>query len=133
MKDVSKMADFKEMLKYFRKLYGLSQADLAYKLGLKPSTISMYEVGEREPNFETEEKIADFFNVDLNTLRGKDVELSAATSQRTLSPDQEELLAFYDKLNASGKQKVKEYASDLTEQKKYIEAESSGKQPTQSA
>ena len=127
------MSDFKQMLKYYRRLYGLSQAELANKLGLKPSTISMYEVGEREPNFEIEEKIADFFNVDLNTLRGKDVESTAATSQRTLSPDQEELLAYYDKLNSSGKQKVREYASDLSEQKKYIEPESSGKQSTRSA
>ncbi len=68
------MAEFKDMLKYYRKRENLSQADLAKKLGLGPSTISMYEVGKREPDFETEELIADFFNVDLNTLRGMDVE-----------------------------------------------------------
>lgn len=73
------MAEFKDMLKFYRKIAGLSQADLARKLGLSPSTISMYEVGQRQPDFETEEKIADFFNVDLNTLRGKDVEQMTAT------------------------------------------------------
>lgn len=31
----------------------------------------MYENGNREPNFETEELIADFFNVNISTLRGK--------------------------------------------------------------
>lgn len=68
------MADFKDMLKYFRSREGLSQSDLAKKLGVSTSTISMYEVGKREPDFETEEKIADFFNTDLNILRGRDTE-----------------------------------------------------------
>lgn len=65
---------FKDMLKYFRMREGLSQSELADKLGMSPSTISMYEVGKREPDFESEEKIADFFNTDLNTLRGRDNE-----------------------------------------------------------
>lgn len=68
------MAAFKDMLKYFRSREGLSQSDLAKKLGVSTSTISMYEVGKREPDFETEEKIADFFNTDLNILRGRDTE-----------------------------------------------------------
>lgn len=68
------MAEFKEMLKYYRKMRGLSQAQLAEALDVSASTISMYEVGQREPGFEMEEKIADYFNVDLNTLRGKEPE-----------------------------------------------------------
>lgn len=44
------MPDFKEMLKYYREKKGLSQAELACELGLSKSTISMYEVGAREPN-----------------------------------------------------------------------------------
>lgn len=66
--------EFKDMLKYFRKRENLTQSELAEKLGVSTSRISMYETGEREPDFETEEKIADFFNTDLNTLRGRDSE-----------------------------------------------------------
>ena len=69
------MPEFKDMLKYFRMREGLSQSELAKKLGVSASRISMYEAGNREPDFETEEKIADFFNTDLNTLRGRDTEL----------------------------------------------------------
>lgn len=68
------MPEFKDMLKYFRAREGLSQRELAEKLGISVSAVSMYEVGKREPDFETEEKIADFFNTDLNTLRGHDNE-----------------------------------------------------------
>lgn len=65
------MADFASMLKYLREREGLSQRELATKLGLSAGAIGMYESGKRHPKFEDEEAIADFFNVDLNTLRGK--------------------------------------------------------------
>ena len=73
------MPEFKDMLKYFRMREHLSQSELAEKLGLSASSISMYEVGKREPDFDTEEKIADFFNTDLNTLRGRDNETDLAS------------------------------------------------------
>lgn len=62
---------FEEMLKQFRQRLGLSQAELAQRLGLGASTISMYEAGKRQPDFKTEEAIADFFGVDIDTLRGR--------------------------------------------------------------
>lgn len=65
------MAMFKEMLRYLRNRENLSQSELADRLGVSKSTISMYEVGKREPDFETLETIADFFNVDINFLLGK--------------------------------------------------------------
>lgn len=64
------MADFASMLKYLREREHLSQRDLASKIGVSSSTIGMYESGERFPKYEIEEALADFFNVDLNTLRG---------------------------------------------------------------
>ncbi len=67
------MSDFKDMLKYLRNRENLSQAELAQKLGVGKSTISMYEVGKRQPDFETLELIADFFNVDMNFLLGKQI------------------------------------------------------------
>lgn len=66
------MTSFSEMLKYLRTRESLSQSELADKLGVAKSTISMYEVGKREPDFETLEAIADLFNVDMNFLLGKD-------------------------------------------------------------
>ena len=68
------MSEFKDMLKYFRTKKHLSQSELAKKIGVSTSTISMYEIDKREPDFETEEAIADLFNTDLNTLRGRGTE-----------------------------------------------------------
>ena len=74
------MSGFPTILKELRTERGLTQEKLAAALGVAKSTISMYEVGERTPDFETEEAIADFFNVDLNYLRGYDgKKLAAAT------------------------------------------------------
>ena len=62
------MASFPEILTYLRKSKGLTQKELSIILGLRPSTVSMYENGRREPSFEILEAIADFFNVDMNYL-----------------------------------------------------------------
>lgn len=65
------MSSFSDMLTYLRKRENLSQQELAEKTGLTRSAIGMYETGKREPDFETLEKIADFFNVNMDTLLGK--------------------------------------------------------------
>ncbi len=62
---------FSENMKKLRLERKITQSELAKAIGVSPSTVGMYETGEREPNFETEEKIADFFNVSLDYLRGK--------------------------------------------------------------
>lgn len=59
---------FCDVLKRLRKRENLTQQQLADRLGLSRSTIGMYEKGEREPDFETSELIADFFNVRLDFL-----------------------------------------------------------------
>ncbi len=66
------MSAFGRTLRRLRKEDNLTQKQLADKLGLAFSTISMYERGDREPDFETLEAIADFFNVSMDTLYGKD-------------------------------------------------------------
>ena len=63
--------DFKTRLKQLRTEKRINQRELAKCLKIAPSTISMYESGNREPNFEILETLADFFNVDLNYLLGK--------------------------------------------------------------
>lgn len=65
------MGDFECVFKRLRLASGLTQTEIAEKLGVSKSTISMYENGNREPDFDTLEKIADFFNVDIDYLLGR--------------------------------------------------------------
>lgn len=65
------MSTFGKVLKELRNNNKLTQTQLAEEVGLSFSAISMYERGEREPDFETLETIADFFNISISRLLGK--------------------------------------------------------------
>ena len=81
------MAKFAERLKSLRTCKGLSQADFAKQIKLSKSSVNMYERGEREPGLETLERIADYFNVDMDYLLGKSdvVNKSQWTIQKPLA------------------------------------------------
>lgn len=64
------MLEFAKAFKKLRLEDNLTQVELAKKLKISKSAVSMYENGAREPDFETLELIADFFNVDMNYLLG---------------------------------------------------------------
>lgn len=63
--------NFSDTLKYLRKRANMSQEELGLKIGVKKSTVSMYERGDRKPSYEVLEAIADCFNVDMDYLTGK--------------------------------------------------------------
>lgn len=65
------MNQFKTMLRYLRKKKNISQVKLSENLGVSKSTISMYEAGKRQPDFETLNLIAEYFNVSTDYLLGK--------------------------------------------------------------
>ena len=55
-------------LREIRKEHGLTQEKLAKIIGLSRSTITMYETGGSEPDFDILKKIADYFNVTTDYL-----------------------------------------------------------------
>lgn len=65
------MANFAAVIKQLRMERGITQEQLASMLKVSRSTIGMYETGNREPDFETCEAIADIFNVDMDYLTGR--------------------------------------------------------------
>jgi len=74
------MGNFQNIFRKLRTSSNLTQNAIAEKLGISRSTIGMYETGAREPDFETLEKIADYFNVDTDFLLGR-------TNQTTMLPE----------------------------------------------
>lgn len=98
--------NFPEALKRLRTKKGITQAELAEGLGVGKSTISMYEVGAREPDFEMLENIADFFNVDLMDLVRPQLDEDKEKAP-TLTPKDERDIArdlehIMDELDAGG-------------------------------
>ena len=65
------MSNFGLRLKLLREEKNYTQEQLAKELGISKSTIGMYEVNKRQPDFEILEIIADYFNVDMEFLLGK--------------------------------------------------------------
>lgn len=66
------MAKIGEKIRVLRIKRGYSQAQLAELMGLKRSAISNYEQGIREPDLDTVEAFADFFDVSVADLLGRD-------------------------------------------------------------
>ena len=62
--------NFNENLKCAREELGMSQKDVAERIGVAKSTYSLYESGNREPNVQTIKKIADVLNVSADELLG---------------------------------------------------------------
>lgn len=59
---------FKENLTALRKLNGMSQEELAEKLGISRQTLSKYETGDSLPDIEKCRQIAELFEVRLDDL-----------------------------------------------------------------
>ena len=61
----------KFMLKELRKSRNISQLKLALDLNMNQNSISRYENCEREADYETLIKLADYFGVSLDYLLGR--------------------------------------------------------------
>lgn len=58
-------------IKEFRQQAGLKQKDLADVLSVKQTTVSGWEVGRREPDFDSLKRMADIFNCSIDELLGQ--------------------------------------------------------------
>lgn len=58
-------------LRTLREEKGLTQLQLALRLGLNQNSISRYESGQHEADYQTLIMFADFFNVSIDYLIGR--------------------------------------------------------------
>ena len=72
MKNIQEKNYFKDNLKILRLEAGLGQVELAKKLGVSKAIISFWENGVNEPVMSALIKIADFFNVTIDWLVGRE-------------------------------------------------------------
>lgn len=83
---------FGKRLKHLRSEKGLTQAELAKALSIGESTVSFYESGKRQPDYETLTRLADLFQVSIDFILGRsDIRYQAETlaAHRSDDPTQE--------------------------------------------
>lgn len=60
--------NFADRLKQLREEKGISQLELSKQIGVSPSSITMYEQGERVPRDYVKIKIAEFFGETVENI-----------------------------------------------------------------
>mgnify|MGYP001852134631 CR=1 FL=1 len=102
---------FYDRLKESRIKAGLTQEQLAEKLGVAKSTLSGYESGNREPTVATIAKVLEILNIDANYLYQDETK---ALTELVISLDDKALIKKYHALDNHGKEMV-----DFTLEKEY--------------
>lgn len=100
-----------ENLKTARKLFGITQSELADVLDVKQSTVAAWEGNRAEPPIESIKKICNTFDISACELLG----LVCYEENSHLY----ELIKMYSNLNAVGQKKLYQEAEDLLELSKY--------------
>lgn len=89
-------------LRYLREREGFSQKELAKKLDMPNQNVSNYERGFRQPDYETINRMADFFEVTTDYLLGRSDRESLTEKE---SEEFNEIISTIKKLEESGKEK----------------------------
>ena len=75
--------------KQVRMEHQVSQKELASILGIGVSSLSQYENGKRQPDFQIVSKFADYFGVTVDYLLGRDERVSSSDAKKTPTPENE--------------------------------------------
>ena len=106
------MSIFPERLKYIRNIHKLSQQDLANNLSLSRGLIGNYEIGTREPDFDTLLIFANYFKVSTDYLLGKsDLMVDISTNEQIKGHT--ELINSINSLTDESKSDLKKYIDML--------------------
>lgn len=73
-------------LRELRKRCGITMKELGNEIGVAESTVSQYETGKRQPDYETLLKLSEYFGVSVDCLLGKE-NAPAETGKRSISDD----------------------------------------------
>ncbi len=69
---------FAQRLKELRKEKNMTQVQLAEALGVSKGTVAMWEIGKREPNYETLNALSDVFDRRIDYILGYSEDASSA-------------------------------------------------------
>ena len=89
------------LIAYYRRLNGLTQKDLADKIGLTAKAVSAWETGRNEPNMGQAYDIANALGVDITDL------MQPSTEQDQKKDELVQLISAYEKADDMTKEMVK--------------------------
>lgn len=95
-------------LKELRIECGLKRSKVAEDLQMNAGTIANYENGIRQAPYECLIKFADYFDVSVDYLLGREEEQEILKTPSVLTAEETSLLAGYRKLGKLGKSRVAE-------------------------
>lgn len=75
---------FCDIFKQLRKRSGYTQSELGKLLKISKSTICMYELGERMPDYDMMKSISNIFNVTMDYLYEKETNTGLTETERLL-------------------------------------------------
>lgn len=102
-----------EKIRELRLEHELLQRELAKNIHIASNTLSQFESGKAKPSYEVLIALADFFEVSVDYLLGREDDFGNVTVQTAgaqLTTDEEKLLATYRKLTEKNKMHVSAYA-----------------------
>lgn len=111
---------FGDNLRRFRKERGVKQDALAEYCKIEKSSISRYESNQTAPSIDVLCRIADFFDVSLDSLVGR--VSNDTVTEPTQTPDVEELVRLYSGMNLESRAMVLSFMRALAESPKTKEA-----------
>ena len=117
---LKKPMEIKTNIRYYRKKNGLTQVQVAEKLGILQSSYCNWERGKTYPTFENLLHLVDIFGMSLAELMSDEATARMlVTFQNLDKPQQEELLEFAQKLPEQKTIAFPGSAADLTEVRVY--------------
>jgi transcriptional regulator with XRE-family HTH domain len=104
-----------ERIVYYRRRAGISQKKLAALTGIKPSTLSYYEKGKREPNILILISLAKALEITGDALLGVKPQPDLIAQNR----DEAAVLRVFRAMNPQGQKRALENMADLSEVPRY--------------
>lgn len=127
-----------QILKDLRKNYKdakLNQADVANIIGVSVQAYQKYEYGTAEPTFDAISKLADFYNVSVDYLLGRETNkqvdyIQQLADEKGLDSSQRGILAAFCYMDDAGREKLLDSIEKIHNYKKSREQEQTAKQST---
>lgn len=108
---------FSIRLTQLREDLGLTRKDVAEKLNIDQTTYGKYELSKRQPDYDTLQKLATFFNTSVDYLLGRTNDRNPVTSNDDWPDDIQVMMRDASKLSDEQKEIVKRLIKEFINEK----------------